>query len=52
MRGNFQLPKYRNGNKVKTPDGEGNITQIAYEGGAHWYLVKGKFYSENELQKV
>lgn len=52
MKGNYQLPKFRKGNKVKTPDGEGYISQISYESGANWYNVKGKFYSEYELTKV
>lgn len=52
MKGNYQPPKYRKGNKVMTPDGQGHITQIQYDSGANWYSVKGKFYSEHELTKV
>ena len=52
MKGNYQLPKFRKGNKVKTPDGEGHISGISYEGGTNWYNVKGKFYSEYELTKL
>lgn len=51
-KGQYNLPIFRKGNKVKTPDGEGHITQISYLGGANWYKVKDKFYSEYELQKV
>jgi hypothetical protein len=52
MKGNYSLPKYRKGQKVVTPDGEGHILQIAYEGGANWYRVKEKFYGEVEIKSV
>jgi hypothetical protein len=52
MKGNYQLPKFRKGNKVKTPDGEGHIVQIRYEGGTNWHEVKNKFYSEYEITKL
>jgi hypothetical protein len=52
MKGNYNLPKYRKGNKVNTPQGEGVITMITYEGGANWYRVNNTFYSENEITKI
>jgi hypothetical protein len=52
MKGNYSLPKYRKGQKVNTPEGEGHISQITYEGGANWYRIKEKFYAESELKLV
>ena len=52
MKGNYSLPKYRKGQKVTTPDGEGHISQITYLSGVNWYKVREKFYGEQELQKV
>ena len=51
-KGHYNLPKFRKGNKVNTPEGEGHITQISYEGGVNWYRVKDKFYAETEISKV
>lgn len=52
MRGFYKPPKFRKGNKVMTPDGEGHIVQISYEGGANWYRVKDKYYAETEIKQL
>lgn len=52
MLGHYKPPKFKKGVKVKTPDGEGHIIQISYEGGVNWYMVKEKYYAETELTKV
>ena len=51
--GKFKMPKYRKGEKVKFPEGEGTVTQILYAGGSHWYFVNDdKNWSEDELSKI
>lgn len=46
----YKFPKYRIGQEVNSPDGEGVISKIDYVGGVHWYVVNGMAYSESELK--
>ena len=45
----FDLPKYRRGDTVSTPDGTGIIEALELISGHTWYLVDGKYYSESEI---
>jgi len=49
---NFVLPKFRKGQTVNSPSGEGIIEDLTYTGGENWYFVNGKYYGENEITKV
>jgi len=46
----FELPKFKKGNRVKTKDGEGEIEAISNEGNlGYFYLINGKFYAQYEI---
>ena len=49
----FVLPKFRVRTKVRTPDGDGEITSIRLEMGSHWYYIEPfkMWYAEGELSQ-
>jgi hypothetical protein len=50
--GYYSLPKFKKGQLVNSPSGEGVIEGMDYMGGANWYKVNGKYYAEQEITKV
>lgn len=45
----FDLPKFRIGNTVMTPDGHGVIKKIERTQRGHYYEVNNGFYHETEI---
>ncbi len=50
-KGAYNLPKFRRGDTVMTPDGEETeVDFIEYDKGTHWYfLTNGTVYGEHDL---
>jgi hypothetical protein len=50
----FKFSKYRKGDKVNSPSGEGTVDAIQYMDGKHWYELKEikGFFREDELTRT
>jgi hypothetical protein len=47
----FEMPKFRKGKKVKTPNGEGIITDVKHDRMiGYLYFVDNMYYHQEELE--
>lgn len=53
MSQNYTPPTFKKGDEVRirNTDKTGTIEHVSYLMGHHWYEIKGKFYSDTEIQK-
>jgi hypothetical protein len=50
----YKLSKFKRGDKVNSPGGEGHIYEIQFMDGQHWYELgeHSGFYREDELKLI
>lgn len=50
----YKYPKFKRGDKVQSPAGEGTVYVVQYVDGIHWYELEEApgFYREDELKRV
>lgn len=50
----YKTSKFKRGDKVNTPGGEGTVAEVQYMDGKHWYEMEERmgFYREDELKLI